>query len=212
MRGKLDTAASWSEPPGYDTAACLTQAALDDAAKGGRKAEAATWRHRMHRYLHALFRLDPAIAEDFHHYQARQAAPPALIMMMHLTLFRRRHPVQVHGSLWGHGATLSLSTPRLQIDSGDPWPKQGVAVLSGVLQTRARCVIPPKAALSTPAGGAIRGIRPGTSAAVPGRQPELPAGAGAAGGPGPRPRPRTGAPSITTIGKLTGGWDSLGEG
>ena len=54
------------------------QAALEDAVKGGRKAEAATWRRRMHRYLDALFRLDPEVADDFHHYQApgRAACPP----------------------------------------------------------------------------------------------------------------------------------------
>ena len=54
------------------------QAALDDASKGGRKAEAVTWRRRTHRYLDALFRLDPATAADFHHYQARPARPPTL--------------------------------------------------------------------------------------------------------------------------------------
>ena len=66
-------------PARCEAARCFpTQAALDDASKGGRKAEAATWRRRMHRYLDALFRLDPATAEDFHHYQARRAVPSAV--------------------------------------------------------------------------------------------------------------------------------------
>ena len=58
----------------------LIQAALDDAVRGGRKAEAATWRRRMHCYLDALLWLDPAVAEDFHHYQARTALPPVILV------------------------------------------------------------------------------------------------------------------------------------
>ena len=54
--------------PERDSAA---QAALEEADAGGRRAEAATWRRRMHRYLDALFRLDPEAADAFHHYQAR---------------------------------------------------------------------------------------------------------------------------------------------
>ncbi len=43
-----------------------------------------TWRRRTHRYLDALFRLDPATAADFHHYQARYDMPPALTVWTHL--------------------------------------------------------------------------------------------------------------------------------
>ena len=52
------------------------QAALEDADAGGRRAEAVTWRRRMHNYLDALFRQDPEAADDFHHYQARVIAVP----------------------------------------------------------------------------------------------------------------------------------------
>ncbi len=63
---------------------CHRQAALDDASKGGRKAEASTWRRRTHRYLDALFRLDPATAADFHHYQARDGMPLCLCYLRQL--------------------------------------------------------------------------------------------------------------------------------